>query len=97
MTTQYSVKWQISANPKTLYGIENITRKERNCACLYNSYEAQHLFLWILKTSGVIHFRKRRVDENIVGTESFGSLDEFFDKNFEVFVFYPRKIAKIAL
>ena len=59
MTTQYSVNWQISANPKTWYGIENIMRKERNCTCLYISYDAQHLFLWILKQAVSFIFEKK--------------------------------------
>ena len=37
------------------------------------------------QTSGVIHFRKKRVDEYTVSEESLGSLDEFFDKNFRSF------------
>ena len=89
MATQYSVKWQISANPMTWHGIENIIRKERNCTCLYISYYAQHLFLWILKTNGVIHFRKKEVFENIDGPESLGSLDEFLAKNFRGFGILP--------
>jgi len=60
MTTQYSIKWQISANPTSWFGIENIMKKERNCTCLYISYYAQFVFLWILKTSGVIHFRTKK-------------------------------------
>ena len=60
MTTQYSIKWQISANPTSWFGIENILKKERNCTCLYISYYAQFVFLWILKTSGVIHFRTKK-------------------------------------
>lgn len=67
-----------------------IMRKERNCTCLYISYYAQYLFLWILKTSGVIHCRKKRVDE-IVGAESLGSLDEFVDKNFRSFGILPEE------
>ena len=77
MTIQYSVKWQISADPKTWYVNEIIMKKERNCTCLY-FLMTFNIFLWIRKTSGVIHFRKIGVDENIVGAELLGGLDEFF-------------------
>ena len=91
ITTQYSVKWQISANPKSWIGIENIMRKESNCTCLYISYVAQHLFLWILKASGVIHFRKIRVDEHIANEELLDSLDNFFAKSFRSFGILPEE------
>ena len=91
MATQYSVKWQISANPETWQGFENIMRKERNCTCLYISYYVQHLFLWILKTNGVIHFRKKEAHENIDGAELLGSLDEFFANNFRSFGILPEE------
>ena len=47
--------------------------------------------LWILKTSGVIHFRKKRVDEYVVDAEYVGSLDEFLDKNFRSFGILPEE------
>ena len=75
MKTQYSVELHISANPMTWFGIENIMTKESDCTCLYISYDVQFVFLWILKTSGVIHFRTIRVDENMfIGAGSLGSL-----------------------
>ena len=85
MTTQYSVKWEISANPTSWSGIENIMRKERNCTCLYISYNGQFVSLWILKTSGVIHFRTIQVHKTIVPARSIGSLDEFFAESFSAF------------
>jgi len=85
MTTQYFIKWQISAKPTSWFGVENIMKKERNCTCLYISYYAQFVFLWILKTSSVIHFRAIGVDENIAGARLLGSLDEFFAKSFRGF------------
>ncbi|XP_020613157.1 tetratricopeptide repeat protein 28-like [Orbicella faveolata] len=91
MTTQYSVEWQISANPKSWIGIENIMTKESNCPCLYISYSAQLLFLWVLKTSGVIHFRAVRVDEHIGKKELLDSLDEFFAKSFRSFGVLPEE------
>ena len=91
MLTQYSVELHtcISANPKTWFGIENIMKKESDCTCLYFSYIADLVFLWILQTNGVIHFRIIRVDENIIGAGSLSSLDEFFAKDCRSFGILP--------
>ena len=90
MTIQYSVKSEISAIPTSWFGIENIMKKGRNCTCLYISYNAQFVFLWILKTSGVIHFRRIRVHKNIVPARFIGSLDEFFAESFPPFDISPK-------
>ncbi|XP_020620214.1 tetratricopeptide repeat protein 28-like [Orbicella faveolata] len=89
MKTQHSVELHISANPKTWFGIENIMKNESDCACLYISYVDHFVFLWILQTSGVIHFRTIRVDEIIIGAGSVGSLDEFFATGFRSFGILP--------
>ena len=82
MSSQYSVKGQISADPQSWTGIENIMKKESNSSCLYISYFADDLFFWILKTSGIIHFRRITVDEKLVGAGLVGKLDDFFAKCF---------------
>ena len=83
MSSQYSVKGQISADPQSWTGIENIMKKESNCSCLYISYHADNLFFWILKTSGIIHFRRITVDEKLVGAGlRVGKLEDFFAKCF---------------
>ena len=82
MSSQYSVKGQISADPQSWTGIENIMKKESNSSCLYISYHADNLFFWVLKTSGGIHFRRITVDEELVGAGLFGKLDDFFAKCF---------------
>ncbi|KAL9987596.1 hypothetical protein ACROYT_G001932 [Oculina patagonica] len=91
MATQYSVESEISANPQSWIGIENIIKKESNCVCLYISYFDQDVFLWILKTSGVIRFRRITVNENIVGAGLVGNLADFFDKNFRSFGILPEE------
>ncbi|XP_078368932.1 tetratricopeptide repeat protein 28-like [Oculina patagonica] len=91
MATQYSVKSEISANPQSWIGIENIMKRESNCICLYIFYHDQHVFLWILKTSGVICYRRITVNENIFGAGLVGSLTEFFDKNFRSFGILPEE------
>ena len=38
MATQYNVEMQISADPQSWIGIEDIMKKESNCTCLYIFY-----------------------------------------------------------
>ena len=78
MSSQYSVKSQISADPQSWTGIENIMKVESNSSCLYISYFAGDLFFWILKTSGIIRFRRITLDEKVVGAGLAGKLDDFF-------------------
>ena len=82
MSSQYSVKGQISADPQSWTGIENIMKKESNSSCLYISYHADDLYFWNLKTSVIIHFRRIKVDEKVVGAGLVGKLDDFFAKCF---------------
>ena len=85
MSSHYFVKGQISADPQSWTGIENIMKKESNSSCLYISYYAHNLFFWILKTSGIIHFRRITVDEKLVRAGLVGKLDDFFAKCFRSF------------
>ena len=66
MAEKYSVETHISANPQSWFGIENIFREKNNCTCLYIFYFHNHLHLWVLKKSGVLHFRKISPEENLV-------------------------------
>ncbi|XP_078372299.1 tetratricopeptide repeat protein 28-like [Oculina patagonica] len=79
MSAQYCVENQISAEPQTWASIERIVKIESSCTCLYMSYSPQLVFLWILKPSGVLYFRKvnaRNVQEGL----TISNLDEFFAK-----------------
>ena len=84
MAEKYSVETHICANPQSWFGIENIFRKKNNCTCLYISYFHNHLHLWILKTGGVLHYRRISPEENLVqaGLPKDLSLSEFLAKNF---------------
>ena len=53
-------------------------KEESNSSCLYISYTTDDLFFWVLKTSGVIHFRRLTVDENLAGSGVVGKSDDFF-------------------
>ena len=81
MATQYSVETLMSADPQSWTVVENVMKKEGNCTCLYISYFGQTVFLWILKTSGVIQFRKLDVDKKTLHrrlAKVAENLDEFF-------------------
>ena len=91
MASQYSVESQISADPRSWIGIENIMKKESNCTCLYISCYRQHLFLWTLTTSGVIRFRRKTVDEDIEGAGSSDSSGNVFGTKFRSFDILPEE------
>ena len=100
MATQYSAETHISADPQSWIGIENVMTKQTNCTCLYISYLAQSVFLWILKTSGVISFRKKTVDKNTLYktlAHPAENLDEFFAimaKRFRSFGILPEEVCE---
>ncbi|KAL9986905.1 hypothetical protein ACROYT_G001118 [Oculina patagonica] len=100
MATQYSAETHISANPQSWIGIENVMTKENNCTCLYISYYNQKVFLWILKTNGVISFQKVTVDENALHkrlAQPAENLDEFFAimaKSFRSFSILPEEVCE---
>ena len=81
MANQYCTENRISADPQPWTVVENVMKKQSNCTCLYISYLRDTVFLWILKTSGVIQLRKRQVDKKTLHTrlaEVARNLDEFF-------------------
>ena len=81
MPTQYSAEKRISADPQLWTGVENVMKNESDCTCLYISYSSQRVFLWILKTSGAIQFRKIELDKKTLYTrltKVARNLDEFF-------------------
>ena len=91
MASQYSLESPLSADPQSWIGIENIMKKESNSSSLYISYSAHHVFFWVLKTSGVIHFRRITVDEKLVAAGLVGKLDDFFEKSFRSFGTVPKE------
>ncbi|CAH3163172.1 unnamed protein product, partial [Pocillopora meandrina] len=93
MAEKYSVETHISANPQSWFGIENILRKQKNCTCLYISYFQNSLHLWILKTSGVLHYRRVSPEESLVqaGLPKDLPLSQFLDDNFRSLGILPPK------
>ena len=89
MATRYSIARQISALPQSWIGIENIIKQESNCSCLYISNHEEKMFLWIIKTSGVIYFRTKTTDECFVAA-GFSGLDEFLASGFRSYGILPQ-------
>ncbi|XP_078343026.1 tetratricopeptide repeat protein 28-like [Oculina patagonica] len=100
MATQYSAETHISANPQSWIGIENVMTKENNCTCLYISYSAERVLLFIVKTSGVVLFRETKVDKNTLHkrlAQPAKNLDEFFAimaKSFRSFGILPEEVCE---
>ena len=92
MAARYSVVEQISGDPKSWYGIQNIVAKETDCACLYISVGKKHMRYWILKATGAIIFSDEEVslDRNVV-TGLVPDLDEFFTKSFRGLGILPKR------
>ena len=81
METRYPAEKHISANPQSWIGIENVITKDSNCSCLYISYHAQRVLLWVLTTGEDTSFREKKVRENFLYktlAKPTESLDEFF-------------------
>ena len=82
LATRYSVEKQISPTyPLSWIGIENIVKHESNCSFLYISYYDKKIFLWILETSGAMHFRTITVSESNIFAGSSDKLGDFFAKS----------------
>ena len=100
MATQYSVENRVSADPQSWTVGENVMKKESNSTCLYISYFGQTVFLWILKMSGVIHFRKLKVDKKVLYkalTKVAEDLGEFFAimaESFQKFGLLPDEVCE---
>ena len=62
----YSAQQQTSVNPPSWADIESIVKKECNCSCLYISYFARYMLLWVLKGNKQVHFRAINVNECFV-------------------------------
>ena len=79
MAAQYSVERQISADPQSWTGIENVVNLESDSTCLYISYDAQNVLLWILKANEVVEFREGTVEKKTLCTKQAKNLDTFFN------------------
>ena len=98
MAEKYLVETHISANPQSWFGVENIFRKKNNCSCLYISFFENELHLWILKTTGVLYYKRISLEENLVqaGLPKICLRVNFWLIISGALVFYPLKIVKIG-
>ena len=85
LSAQYSVERQISADPQSWTGNENVANLESDSTCLYISYDAQNVLLWILKPSGVVEFKENKVEKKTLLAKQAKNLDTFFNKMVESF------------
>ena len=90
MSAQYPVKRNISVNPQSWVGIESIIKKESNCCCLYISYCAQLMAMWILKGTRPIFVREVDVNGCFVVKGLKRNVDKVFDNEiFRMFHVLP--------
>ena len=90
--SQYSLKNQILADPRTWAGLESIVAKECNRTCLYVSYHSNSIYLWILKAGGAPHFQHIKGNDLIAREGLSQQVEEFFD--FRSFGVLPDEICK---
>ena len=74
VAARYSVVEQISGDPKSWYGIQNIAAKETDYACLYISVGEKDMRHWILKATRAILFSEE--DRSLHDTESMSLYHE---------------------
>ena len=100
MAAQYAVGGQISVDPQSCQswtGIENVLNLESDSTCLYISYDAQEILMWILKASGAVEIRRYKVDKKTLVTKDATSLDTFFynmAKSFRSFGILPPEVCE---
>ena len=79
LSEKYSVDKEVSVNPQSWIGIENIMNKNAVSSCLYVSCFGDKMFFWILKPNKMIDFRQKTLEESadkLFGNQRFGgSLD----------------------
>ena len=75
LSDKYSVKKEISVNPQSWIGIENIMDTNAFSSCLYVSCFADHMCFWILEPNKTVVFRQTSLKESIgkvFGNQAFG-------------------------
>ena len=92
MMAQYSAKQaQFSGDPQSLFSIHDIIKREANCTFVYLSVDDEDVWIWILKTSGQILFRRKKG----MDSDSFGNAGSvpnpkvLFSESFRHFAILP--------
>ena len=79
MSAQYSLKNQISADPRAWADLEGILDNVCNCICLYVSYCYDQIYLWTIKESRVTDFQVIEGNDLLAREGSSQHLGNFFD------------------
>ena len=90
MALNFSAENHISSDPKSWFGIEEVSSKEENCTFLYVSYYDRIVRLWVLKSNGDTLFRSSEVvdDKTLIAEKAF-NLNSFFDQDLRGFGILP--------
>ena len=75
LSDNYSVEIEISVNPQSWIGIENIMDKNALSSCLYVSCFGDDMYFWILKPNKSVVFRQTKLKESadqVFGNEKIG-------------------------
>ena len=75
LSDKYSVKKEISVNPQSWIGIENIMDTNAFSSFLYISCSGDHMCFWILKPNQTVVFRQTRLKgsaDKVFGNQAFG-------------------------
>ena len=78
MSNRYSIEKEISIDTQPFVGIEEVITKNGNSTCLYISYYSDNIFLWVLKQSKLVAFRRTTLCENYVSKDGKISVDALF-------------------
>lgn len=97
MAAQYSImRPQFSGDLQSWCDIQDIIKKEASCNCLYLSIHYEDVRIWILKTSGDIHFRKPQTiaSDDFGNSESVPNLKALFSESFRHFAILPGDVCE---
>ena len=78
VSDRYFVEKEVSLNPESFAGILKIIEESSNRTCLYISYHGEDIFLWTVKQSKPIAFRKTKVCESYVSKHGTISVEDLF-------------------
>ena len=100
LSDNYSVEIEISVDPQSWIGIENIMDKNALSSCLYVSCFGDDMYFWILKPNKSMVFRQTKLKERadqVFGTEKNGGSRELCQEECEdrsLFSSYITSLAK---
>ena len=100
LSDKYSVEKEVSVNPQSWIGIENIMDKNALSSCLYVSCYGDNMYFWILKPNKSVVFRQTKLKEGadqVFGNEKIGGSRELRQEQCEdrsLFSSYVSSLAK---